>query len=87
MFLLFLVPVVGRGHGEGQCWALSLGRPTLPIWHVLAGEGKSHLLVGREKLLDQSPQLTQPQAPAMVVMEQEQELATPTQLWGFPGDL
>lgn len=61
----------------------SPGRPTPPTRHLSAGVGESLMLVGGEKLLDQSPQLTQPQAPVMVVMAQEQDVANPTPALGL----
>lgn len=83
-FSLFLAPAAGTGWGEGQHQAAQPSRPTPPTWHLLAGVGESHMLVGGEKLLDQSPQLTQPRAPVTVVTAQEQDVANHPQHLGFP---
>lgn len=72
MFSLFLAPAGGRGHGKG-----STGQPRQDNTSHTASFGRgreSHMLVGSENLLDQSPQLTEPQA---LVMAEEQDVANP----------
>lgn len=86
-FLLFLAPVGGgEATVRGSTGLPGPMRPAPPTTAPFGRGGEISSACRMGKAFGPKSQLTQPQAPAMVVMRQEQKVAIPPQHWGFPSN-